>query len=101
MAAMKKFSRKIIWVHGAFIVLILISFGTLSVTMAPTLAAGTPLARALCGVIAIFWLLRLAVQLTFFDARPHLTTWFYKLGYHTLTVVFAYLATVYCIASVA
>jgi len=88
-------SRHLIWVHGAFIVLVIVGFGTLSLLLSGQLAGGTPLARALCGFIALFWGARLVVQLVVFDARPYLTSRLLKLGYHGLTCVFAYLAIVY------
>ena len=93
-------SRHLIWTHGAFIVLTIIAFGAISVFNAADLAAGTKLARWVCGFIAAFWLARLAIQLFLFDARPFLTTPLLKLGYHGLTVVFTYLGVVYACAAV-
>src|SRR5204863_4398774 len=46
-----------------------------------------PLARAVCGFIALFWGTRLFVQFFLFDARPFTTTPILKLGYHGLTIV--------------
>jgi len=92
-------SRQLIWVHGAFIVLIIAAFGLLSVTLAADLAAGTPLARAACLLIAIFWAVRLLVQFFIFDASPYLKSAWLKLGYHGLTVVFTYHAIVYGLAA--
>jgi len=65
------------------------------------LASGTPLARALCGFIALFWTARLVVQLFYFDAEPYLTHWFLRLGYRGLTGVFTYFAIVYAIVAAA
>jgi hypothetical protein len=93
--------RNLIWVHGAFIVLVIIAFGALSVGFAGELSSGSRLARAVCTVIALFWACRLAVQFTVFDARPYLRTLFLKIGYQGLTVVFSYLVIVYAWAAVA
>ena len=41
--------RKLIWVHGAFIVLVIVAFGLISLLHARDLAGGTALARAVCG----------------------------------------------------
>ena len=49
--------------------------------------------------IAIFWGARLFVQFFIFDARPFLTNWFYKTGYHGLTVVFSALLIIYGVAA--
>ena len=92
-------SRHVIWVHGAFIVIVILGFGVLTLTNAPALAAGTALARSLCAFIALFWLARLMIQLFLFDARPYLTTWVLRLGYYSLTLVFAYFTTVYAWAA--
>jgi hypothetical protein len=92
-------SRQLIWVHGAFIVLVIVGFGLLSILFAGDLAAGTPLARGLCCFIGLFWAARLAVQFFVFDAKPYLRTTFLKAGYYGLTVVFAYQAVVYCLAA--
>ena len=92
-------SRHMIWTHAAFIVMTLIAFGVISLFNAPALASRGPTARWFCGFIAIFWSTRLAVQFFLFDARPHLTSAFLTIGYHTLTVVFTYLAVVYAWAA--
>lgn len=92
-------SRQLVWVHGAFIVLVIVAFGVLSVTHAAELANGTALARAVCAFIAIFWAARLGVQFLVFDAQPKLTTRFLRIGYRALTVVFAFLAVVFCVAA--
>jgi len=89
-----RLSRQLIWVHGLFIVLVIIGFGTLTAFFPVELASRTPLARAVCGFIALFWSVRLVIQFFVFDARPFLKTRFLKLGYHGLTVVFIYHAAV-------
>jgi hypothetical protein len=91
--------RHVVWTHGAFIVLVIVGLGAVSVGLPGELAAGTPLARCVCGFIGIFWGARLVIQLFLFDARPYLTTGFLKAGYHGLTGVFAYLAAVYLMAA--
>ena len=88
-------SRHLIWVHGVFIVFIIIAFGVLSLAQASNLADGSSLARWVCGLIALFWFARLVVQLFIFDARPFLTNLGLKLGYHGLTLVFTYFSLVY------
>ena len=99
LAKLDPLSRQVVWVHGAFIVVVIIGFGALSVALPAELASGTPLARSVCLFIAIFWAARLAVQFFVFDAKPHLNNAFLKLGYHGLTVVFFYHVVVYSIAA--
>jgi hypothetical protein len=92
-------NRQLIWVHGAFISLVIVAFGTMSVLLPEHLTDGTLLARVVCGFVALFWGIRLAVQLFFFEAKAHLTTFWRKAGYRALTCVFTYLAVVYGIAA--
>jgi hypothetical protein len=93
------FLRRLFWVYGCFIVLVIISFGVLTLAHANELASGAPLARAICAMIAIFWLARLIVQFFVFDARAFLTTIFLRLGYHGLTLLFAALVFIYSCAA--
>lgn len=99
LACLPKMMRQMFWVYGAFIVLMIVSFGTITLTYTGDLAAGSPLARAVCGMIATFWFTRLMVQFFIFDATPYLTNWFYKYGYHALTLVFIFLSSVYAWAA--
>ena len=92
--------RQMFWVYGSFIVLVIVSFGTISLTNADALASGNPLPRWLCGMIAIFWSARLAVQWFVFDATPFLTNGLLKLGYHALTVAFVALVIIYGCAAI-
>lgn len=93
-------SQQVIWTHGAFLVLIIIGFGLLSVLLPGELAAGTRLARVVCGFMAIFWLARLVLQFIWFDARAYLTRWWLKAGYAAITVVFLALGCIYGAAAV-
>lgn len=95
LAQLHPFLRKLFWVYGVFIVLTIIAFAVLTFLHADAMAAGDAVARSLCVFIAIFWSVRLAVQLFIFDARPFLTNRFYKLGYHALTLAFAALVLIY------
>jgi hypothetical protein len=99
LAKLHPFLRRLFWVYGCFIVFTIIGFAVLTFYNANAMAAGNPLARSVCLFIMIFWAARLAVQFFVFDARPFLTTWFYRLGYHALTFAFAALVGIYGWAS--
>ena len=99
LAKLAPLTRQLVWVHGAFIVLVIIGFGMLSLAMPAELAAGTWLARGVCGFIALFWLARLGVQFFVFDAKPYLQTTLLKAGYHGLTAIFLYHAVVYSLGA--
>lgn len=94
LASLSRLHRQMYWVYGGYIVLAIIAFGLISLFNARELAAGGGLARGLCGYIAVFWGVRLLLQ-GVFDARPHLTAWWLRIGYHTLSLLFLFLTLVY------
>lgn len=74
---------------GAMIVIL----GLFSLLFAPVLVSGLPLARAVCGVTALFWGGR-ALVLPWLNVRSALTTRALRLGYALLLVE----CTVYALA---
>lgn len=99
LAALPPFIRRLFWVYYAFIGLCLVSFGTITVALAPVLAAGGGLARAFCVFLTAFWTLRLVAATFVFDMRPYLTNSARRLGYHAINIVFIYLPIVYAWAA--
>jgi hypothetical protein len=95
LAALHPFLRRLFWVYGCFIVLVIVSFGVLTLLHADELASGAALPRSVCAMIAIFWLARLGLQFLVFDARAFLTTTFLRIGYHGLTLCFTTLVFIY------
>ena len=95
LAVLHPFLRKLFWVYGVFIVMVIIAFALLTFRHADAMVAREAIARSLCLFIAIFWGARLFVQFAVFDAQPFLTNWFYKTGYHALTIIFVFLTLVY------
>ena len=98
LAPLPRMHRQMHWIYAGYVVLAFTTFALISVTLPHELASGTPLARSLCGYIAVFWSVRLCLQ-GVFDATPYLTAWWLKLGYRMLTVLFTYLAVVYAVAA--
>jgi hypothetical protein len=101
LARLGTLTRQVVWVHGIFIVLVIIGFGVISIVNPTPMCDGSVMSRSVCGFIAIFWAARLVVQFLVFDAKPHLTSGVLKWGYHGLTVMFAYFVLVYGWAAVA
>jgi hypothetical protein len=87
------------WTYGGYVVLGIVALGAISLACADELAAGSRLARAVCVYGAVFWGVRLGLQAVF-DVKPYLTVWWLRVGYHTLTVLFLFFATVYGYAAV-
>lgn len=95
LATVHPLTRRMIWVHGAFVVFAIIAFGWIATFRAGDLAAGGPLARTVCGVIAIFWGARLGLQYGVLDPGVLLDRALLRVGYHALTLTFAYFTAVF------
>jgi len=100
LAALPTFVRQLFWVYYSFIGLCLVSFGTITIALAPTLAGGGDLARAICIFFAAFWTVRLIAATFIFDLRPYLTNTWRRLGYQATNIVFVYLPIVYLWAAI-
>jgi hypothetical protein len=95
LARVAPLTRRLVWVHGAYIVGTIVFFGVLATLLPAALAAGTPLARTLCAFIALFWSVRLLLQYRVLYAREALAGPLLATGYHGLTLVFLYFAVVF------
>jgi hypothetical protein len=97
--SLPKLHRQMYWVYGGYVVLAIIAQGLVSVLCAAELASGSGLARGVCGYMAVFWGMRLALQ-GVLDVKEHLTRWWLRAGYYLLSVFFAYFTVVYTLAAV-
>jgi hypothetical protein len=95
LAPLPPFIRRLVWVYFAFIGVTLLGGGAVSFFMAESLAAGTPLARALCTFLGLFWALRWIVAVFVFDVRPYLTNRWLTTGYQATNIVFTLLPLLY------
>ena len=86
--ALPRLHRQMYWVYGGYVVLAIIANGLLCLFNSAELAAGSGLARSVCSYMAVFWGVRVSLQAVL-EVKEHLTAWWLKLGYHTLTLLFA------------
>ncbi len=98
LSRLPRLHRQLFWVYSGYVVLAIVTFGFLSLLQAHELAQGSNLARGMCAYMGLFWGLRLLLQFVL-DVRPHLTTWWLRLGYHTLTVLFASFTLIFSLAA--
>jgi hypothetical protein len=98
LAPLPRLVRQLFWVYGGYVVLAIVGLGLIVVVNASELAGGSLLARSVCGYLAAFWGIRLALQLVL-DARPYLTTWWLWAGEAVVTLIFAFLTAVYLLAA--
>jgi hypothetical protein len=88
--------REVFYVHAGYIVLVVLGFAALSLLFATELAGGQPLGRFLSGFLAIFWLLRVPIQLFYYPAEIRRQN---RLADVIFTVAFAFLAVVFGLAA--
>ena len=67
LAGVPRFVRQIFYVHWIYIVIVLGLFAALCFGFAPELAGGSALGRFLSGFMAAFWLLRIGLQIFYYD----------------------------------
>ena len=87
LGGLPRLHRQLYWIYGGYVVLAIIANGLVCVVNADELAAGSRLARCVCGYLGVFWGVRLSLQ-PFLDVKEHLTAWWLHAGYHTLTLLF-------------
>lgn len=85
--SLSRLHAQMYWVYGGYVVLSIVAFGLISLFNSVELAAGSRLARSFCGYVAVFWAIRVSLQ-PVLAVEEHLKTWWLRLGYHSLTVVF-------------
>jgi hypothetical protein len=90
--------RQMYWVYGGYVVLSIVAFAALSIFNSRELASGSGLARGFCAYVAVFWGIRVGLQVVF-DVKEHLTAWWLKVGYFVLTVMFTVFTVVYAWAA--
>ena len=67
LAGITRFVRQIFYVHWIYIVIVLGLFAALCFGFAPELAGASLLGRFLSGFMAGFWLLRIGLQICYYD----------------------------------
>ena len=88
--------RQVFYVHAAYIVLVVFGFAALSLLFPTDLASGRPLGRFLSTFLAIFWLLRVPIQLFYYPTEIRRQN---RLADVIFTVAFAFLAVVFGLAA--
>lgn len=93
LAEVPRFVRQIFYVHWVYIVIVLGLFASLCFGFARELAGGWALGRFLSGFMAAFWLLRIALQLFYYDPalrrENRALAWLYLLSLAVPVLVFA------------
>ena len=88
--------RQIFVVHSIYILLVLIGLSLLCFRFAPQLAGGSPIGVFLSGCMAVFWGLRLLIQLFYYDASLKSK---HRIAHLTFTLAIGFLSGVFAIAA--
>ena len=96
LAGVSAIVRQVFYVHAAYIVLVVLGFAGLSLLFPTELAGGRPLGRFLSAFLAIFWLLRVPIQLLYYPVEIRRQN---RLADVIFTVAFAFLAIVFGLAA--
>lgn len=88
--------RQVFLVHWLYILIVLAIFGGLSLVFAPDLAGASPLGRALSSCLAVFWGLRLVIQIFYYDSEVKRR---YRLADAAMTMAVAFLGGVFAAAA--
>lgn len=90
--------KQMFWTYAAYILVINLSFGLLSVSAYKDLTDGSLLASAISGFIAFYWISRILIQFFYFDRKDFPTGKWNSFAEVILVVLFFFLSLVYGIA---
>ena len=96
LAGASEIVRQVFYVHAAYIVLVVLGFAALSLLFPDELVSGRPLGRFLSTFLAVFWLLRVPIQLFYYPVEIRRQN---RLADVIFIVAFAFLAVVFGLAA--
>jgi alginate O-acetyltransferase complex protein AlgI len=94
-AKLRRFNQKIFWVYGFYILLSIISFAVLTWRLHDDFLAGDAAARWLAGFIAVFWTVRVLIDVFWYDHDDWPQGNAMIAGHALVTTLFGSLASVY------
>ena len=95
LAKLTPFNRKLMWVHGGFAVLTIVSFGVLTLALHDEMLRGDRSALYLAAFIAVYWTTRIIVDFTYYEHKDWPRGSGFVLGHTLLTLLFIFLAATY------
>jgi hypothetical protein len=95
LAKLTSFNRKLMWVHGGFAIYTIISFGVLTLALHDEMLRGGRAGVAVAAFIGIYWLLRVAVDFTYYEHADWPKGKEFVVGHVLLTLLFVFLFVTY------
>ena len=96
LAGASEIVRQVFYVHAAYIVLVVLGFAALALLFPAELSSGRPIGRFLSAFLALFWLLRVPIQLFYYPVEIRRQN---RLADVIFIVAFAFLAVVFGLAA--
>jgi Membrane bound O-acyl transferase family len=96
-----RFNQKVFWVYAFYILLCICTFATLTWRLHDHFLAGEESARWIAGFIAVFWTVRVLVDVFWYDHRDWPTGNSLLAGHALLTTLFCALASLYWVIVIA
>jgi hypothetical protein len=95
LASLRPFNRKLLWVYGGFTVYTIAAFGTMTLLLHNEMLRGDRAAIAIALFIAVYWLIRIVVDFTYFSASDWPKGKQFVIGHILLTALFTFLSATY------
>jgi len=99
-ARLQPLTARVFWTYAGYIFSTNVAFGLLSALMPARLAEHSPLAIAVTGFMAVYWLSRLVIQFAFFDRVEAASAPLFRIARLLYVTAFASLATVYSFTAI-
>jgi hypothetical protein len=98
LAKVQPLIKQMFWTYAAYILVINLSFGLLSLCDAKELVNGSVLALLITGFIALYWISRVLTQFLYFDRSNFPAGKWNKLAEVLLVMLFIFLSIIYSTA---
>jgi len=92
---LSSFYRKLMWVHGAFAILTITAFGSLTLLLHRDMLQGVRAALGLAAFIATYWTARVAVDFFYYEHADWPNGRQFAVGHALLTGLFCAMAATY------
>lgn len=98
LASLQPLLRQMFWTYAAYILVINLSFGIISLIATEELVNGSVLAKSITFLISIYWFARIGIQFFYFDRSQAPKGLVYTIGEIGLILLFGLFAAVYFMA---
>jgi hypothetical protein len=95
LALLRPLNRKLLWVYGGVTVYTIVAFGTMTLLLHNEMMRGDRAATAIAIFIAVYWLIRIVVDFTYFSASDWPKGKQFVIGHILLTALFIFLSGTY------